>query len=93
MRRKYFAEALGSQDNEIFKYADLLKKMFTTNSELKSPYLNDGLIFQPNEQKYIVESDKSKYSDYKWKPPTQNSLDLYVVFEKDKSSGKILISL
>ena len=90
VRRKYFAEALGSQDNEIFKYADLMVKMFTTNSELKCPYLNDGLIFQPNEQKYIVESDKSKYSDYKWKPPTQNSIDLYVVFEKDKSTGKIL---
>lgn len=90
IRRKYFAEALGSQDNEIFKYSDLLKKMFTTNSELKCPYLNDGLIFQPNEQKYIAEADKSKYSDYKWKPPNQNSLDLYIVFEKDKSSGKIL---
>jgi len=89
-RRKYFIEALGTKDNEIFKYTSVMYNMFTTNSNLKCPYLLDGLIFQPNEQKYIADSEKSKYSDYKWKPPTKNSLDLYVIFEKDRISGKIL---
>ena len=90
IRRKYFIEALGTQDNEIFKYASLMWNMLISDSNLKYPYLNDGLILQPNEQKYIAEADKSKYSDYKWKPPTKNSIDIYVVFEKDKQSGKIL---
>jgi len=89
-RRKYFIEAMGIQDNEIFKYTSLMLNMFTSNPNLKCPYLLDGLILQPNEQKYIVEVEKSKYFEYKWKPPTKNSLDLYVIFEKDKN-GKILI--
>lgn len=88
-RRKYFAETLGVKDNEIFKYTSLLDMMYTSNPELKCPYLLDGLIFQPNEQKYIIDIDKTKYFEYKWKPPTKNSLDLYIVFEKDKN-GKIL---
>jgi len=89
-RRKYFVEALGIQDNEIFKYTWMLSNIFTSNNQIKCPYLLDGLIFQPNEQKYIIEIEKSKYFEYKWKPPTKNSLDLYVIFEKDKISGKIL---
>ena len=88
-RRKYFIEALGVQDNEIFKYTSLLDSMYTSNPELKCPYLLDGLIFQPNEQKYVIDVEKSKFFEYKWKPPTKNSVDLYIVFEKDKM-GKIL---
>lgn len=89
VRRKYFIEALGYSDNEIFKYSSFIWKIFTKSTELKCPYLLDGLIYQPNEQKYIVDKDKSKYSDYKWKPPTKNSIDLYIEFLKDKT-GKIL---
>ncbi len=89
-RRKYFVEALGTQDNEIFKYTNMMWEILTSDSRLKYPYLNDGLIFHPNEQKYEIDPEKSKYSEYKWKPPTKNSLDLYIVFEKDKQSGKIL---
>jgi SAM-dependent methyltransferase len=63
---------------------------FTVNTKLKCPYHLDGLIYQPLDQKYIVEVEKSKYSDYKWKPPTKNSIDFYVEFEKDKVSGKII---
>ena len=88
-RRKYFIESLGIQDNEIFKYTSVLDTMYTSNPELKCPYLLDGLIFQPNEQKYIIEVEKTKFFEYKWKPPTKNSIDLYIIFEKDKT-GKIL---
>ena len=88
-RRKYFIEALGTQDNEIFKYTSAMWNMFMSDSNLKCPYLLDGLIHQPNEQKYIVEAEKSKFFEYKWKPPTKNSIDLYIMFEKDRS-GKIL---
>lgn len=89
-RRKYFIESNGIQDNEIFKYTNLMWKNYTTNNNVKCPYLLDGLIFQPLEQKYIVEVEKSKYSEYKWKPPHKNSIDFYVEFEKDKNTGKIL---
>lgn len=91
VRRKYFMEAMGMQDNEIFKYTWLIWNTITSNPDLKYPYHQDGLIYHPNEQKYVIESDKSKYSEYKQKPPHMNSLDLYTVFEKDKSTGKVLI--
>lgn len=90
MRRKYFMEAMGIQDNEIFKYTWLMWKTITTDPNLKYPYHQDGLIYHPNEQKYIIESDKSKYTEYKQKPPNMNSLDLYTIFEKDKTTGKVL---
>jgi len=91
VRRKYFMEATGVQDNEIFKYTWLMWKLITSNPDLKYPYHQDGLIYHPNDQKYVIEADQSKYSEYKQKPPNMNSLDLYTVFEKDKSSGKTLI--
>ena len=91
VRRKYFMEAMGIQDNEIFKYTWLMWNTITSDPDLKYPYHQDGLIYHPNEQKYVVEADKSKYSEYKQKPPHMNSLDLYTVFEKDKSTGKVLI--
>lgn len=88
-RRKYFIPANGIQDNEIFKYINLMWKNYTTNNELKCPYLLDGLILQPLEQKYIVDVAKSKYSEYKWKPPTKNSIDFYIEFQKDRNTGKV----
>lgn len=88
-RRKYFIEPNGVQDNEIFKYTNLMWTIFK-NNKLKCPYSLDGLIYQPLDQKYIVESEKSKYSDYKWKPENKNSIDFYVEFEKDRSTGKII---
>ena len=89
-RRKYFIECNGISDSEIFAYSTLLWKSITKDANVKCPYLLDGLIYQPLDQKYVIEKDKSKYLDYKWKPPEMNSIDFYVEFEKDKS-GKVLV--
>lgn len=90
VRRKYFVEVNGISDNEVFKYSALMWNLCTIDSNVKCPYLLDGLIYQPSDQKYIVEREKIKYVDFKWKPPQKNSIDFYVEFEKDKSSKKIL---
>jgi hypothetical protein len=90
VRRKYFIEANGVADNEIFKYSSLMWNLYTNDKSVKCPYLLDGLIYQPLDQKYIVEVEKSKYKDFKWKPPQKNSVDFYVEYEKDKTSKKIL---
>ena len=90
VRRKYFIEPNGVSDNEIFAYSSFLWKSFTNDRSIKCPYLLDGLIYQPSEQKYIVESEKTKLIDYKWKPPSKNSVDFYIEFEKDKITGKII---
>ena len=90
IRRKYFIECNGVTDNEIFKYSSLMWNLYTNDKSIKCPYLLDGLIYQPLDQKYIVEVDKIKNKDFKWKPPHKNSIDFYVEFEKDKNSRKIL---
>jgi SAM-dependent methyltransferase len=89
-RRKYFIESNGVTDNEIFKYSYMMWNVYTSDKSINCPYLLDGLIFQPLDQKYIVEVEKSKLSDYKWKPPYKNSIDFYIEFEKDKNTNKIL---
>ena len=89
IRRKYFIEATGGKDWEIFAYATTLWNSFTTSSEIKCPYFLDGLIFQPLEQSYAVSKKDNKLLDYKWKPPEKNSIDFYIEFEKDPN-GKII---
>ena len=53
------------------------------------PYLLDGLICQPLEQKYIVDKHLSKLSELKLKPGNLNSIDLYIEFEKNNISKEI----
>lgn len=89
-RRKYFIDCSGIKDNEIFTYSYFMWNLYTTSTELKCPYLLDGLIYQPLEQKYVVEKEKIKYFDYKWKPPQKNSIDFYIEFERDRHTNKII---
>lgn len=89
IRRKYFIEATGGKDWEIFSYAVTLWNSFLSSSEIHCPYFLDGLIFQPLEQSYATSKKDNKLLDYKWKPPEKNSIDFYVEFEKDPN-GKIL---
>ena len=88
-RKKYFMECNGIYDNEIFKYSNSILNIYVNNPLINIPYHLDGTIYQPLDQKYIQNPSKSKYSDYKWKPPDQNSIDFYIEFEKDKNTGKI----
>jgi len=90
IRTKYFADAIGAEPWEIFSYANDMWKSYTEDSEVGCPYLLDGLIFQPLEQIYVTSQRESKLFEYKWKPPTKNSIDFYIQFEKDKSTGKVL---
>jgi hypothetical protein len=89
IRRKYFVPVIGGKDYEVFRYAELLWNKYMYNSNIKCPYHLDGLIFHPLQQAYITSKKESKYDEYKWKPPTQNSIDFYVEFKKDEF-GKIL---
>ena len=89
VRRKYFIHALGAKPWEIYGYSSLMWNSYTNDTNIKCSYILDGLIYQPNDQAYIVEKKNSKASDYKWKPPEKNSIDFYIEFHKD-NSGNIL---
>jgi SAM-dependent methyltransferase len=90
IRTKYFIDVVGVQPWEIFSYAEMMWKDYTENSEIACPYILDGLIFQPLDQQYITNQRESKLFEYKWKPPQKNSIDFYIQFERDKTTGKIL---
>jgi SAM-dependent methyltransferase len=88
IRRKYFIPVTGGQDNEIFKFSELLWNSYVIDSSIGCPYILDGLIYQPLDQKYVTSSKESKLLDYKWKPPQKNSIDFYIQYEKNPDTGK-----
>lgn len=90
IRKKYFIAAMGAKKWEIYKYSELIWKLYTEDPTVKCPYLLDGLIYHPLEQKYVTSDKESKLSEYKWKPPKKNSIDFYIQFEKDKETRKIV---
>jgi chemotaxis methyl-accepting protein methylase len=87
IRRKYFIEVTGAKKWEIFSYSALISKMYKEN---KCPYMLDGLIYHPLDQAYVTSSEESKYPEYKWKPPSKNSVDFYITFKRDPISHKIM---
>jgi SAM-dependent methyltransferase len=89
IRRKYFIPVVGAKPWEIFKYSVLLWNKCTSDPNIKYPYLLDGLIYHPLVQEYITSVKDSKLFEYKWKPPTKNSIDFYIEFKKDRD-GKTL---
>lgn len=89
IRRKYFIEATGAKDWEIFSYSVIMWNAYTSDANVKCPYYLDGLIYQPLEQSYATNKRESKLQDFKWKPEDKNSIDFYVEFEKD-NNNKIL---
>lgn len=87
IRRKYFIDVKGAKKWEIFSYSTILWKSYRENL---CPYMLDGLIYHPLDQAYVTNIDESKYPEYKWKPPTKNSLDFYVTFKRDPTTHKII---
>lgn len=90
IRRKYFMDVSGINSSEVFCYTTMMYDKYTNSPLVKCPYLLDGIIYQPINQEYIVSARETKYFDYKWKPPSQNSIDFYIEFVKDPDTGKIL---
>lgn len=90
IRRKYFVIPYGGQDNEVFVYAKLMWDKYVYDKNTKCPYLLDGLIFQPLEQKYITIAKDIKYFEYKWKPEDKNSIDFYITFERNPETKQIM---
>ena len=91
VRRKCFMPVFGIQDNEIFKYSELMWKIFMLDRKFIPPYLLDGLVYQPVNHKYTASPKDTILSDYKWKPENKNSIDFYITFERDEETGKVLI--
>lgn len=90
IRRKFFMPVHGAKRWEIFKYSVEFWSKYSNDKDVKFPYLLDGLMYHPLEQSYVTNVNESKYLEYKWKPPTKNSIDFYIEFKKDPQTGKIM---
>jgi len=84
IKNKFYAFPMGGNGSEIFNYSTKMWSLYT--NELDCPYVLDGLIFAPLEQKYTRILRETKYRNLKWKPKEKNSIDFYLEFEKDNKN-------
>lgn len=87
---KLFMFPSGGNDSEVFLFSYLIWKNCTSNEVVNCPYLLDGIIYTGLEQKYTGERREQKYPIYKYKPPSLNSLDVYITFQRNKETGGYL---
>ena len=80
---------IGNQ-NDIYKLSQILYETYTNGLIVKCPYVLDGIIFTPLLQKYTRSKKETKFSNLKWKPEENNSIDFYIEFERDPYTNKIL---
>jgi SAM-dependent methyltransferase len=82
---KYFIFPIGGHPVEIYLYSKLI-----WNEYMNAPYLLDGLIYTPLKQKYNIVTSTTVKSTYKWKPSSKNSIDFYVLYERNPDTNQIL---
>lgn len=87
---KFFLFCQGASNSEIFAYSDLIWENCTKNSDVNCPYMLDGIILTPLDQKYTREKQSIKLNIYKYKPPETNSIDIYIKFQRNKDTGGYL---
>jgi len=85
---KIFLYPTGASKSEVFLFSILIWNNCTINSQVKCPYVLDGVIYTGIEQKYTRDKKAQKLPIYKFKPPTTNSLDVYIRIEKNNETGK-----
>jgi len=86
--RKIYLIPYGIDPCEIFMYANIIWKLSVYKDLL--PYTLDGIIYTPLNSPYLIKTGSTNLDtipqEYKWKPPKQNSIDFYIMFEKDRAT-------
>ena len=93
----------GGDNSEVYSFSNLIWSGFTTGENIikndnkknkilhyNCPYLLDGIIYTGIDQKYTRDKREHKYPIYKYKPPTSNSIDVYITFQKNLETGGYL---
>lgn len=90
--RKLYFVPYGISENEVFAYADMLWKQLVYNK--LAPYELDGIIYTPINTPYMINTSPATLDvepqEYKWKPPSHNSIDFYIKFDKDANGQDII---
>ena len=87
---KIFLFPLGGDNCEVYSFSNLIWNSCTTNTKIKCPYLLDGIIYTGIDQKYTRDKREQKFPIYKYKPPTTNSIDIYIIFQRNIETGGYL---
>ena len=89
-QKKLFLFPTGGDNSEVFSFSDLIWSNYINNVKINCPYLIDGIIYTGIEQKYTRNKREQKYPIYKYKPPTTNSIDVYITFQYNMETGGFL---
>ena len=87
---KIFLYPTGGDNSEVFSFSNILWSSCTNNNNIKCPYLVDGIIYTGINQKYTRDKREQKYPIYKYKPPSTNSIDIYITFKRNIETGRYL---
>lgn len=90
IKPKCFLFPTGGSSSEVFMFSDLIWESCTEDKQVKCPYSLDGIIFTGLEQIYTPNKKDWKLPIYKFKPPSQNSLDVYLIFPRNTDTGEYL---
>jgi SAM-dependent methyltransferase len=82
---KYLIFPIGGHPIEIYLYSKLIWGEY-----INAPYMLDGLIYTPLKQKYNIVTSTTVKSTFKWKPSSKNSIDFYVLYERNPETNQIL---
>ena len=87
---KMFLFPTGGNSSEVYSFSNIIWSGCTSNQKLACPYLLDGIIYTGLDQKYTKDKREHKFPIYKYKPPTTNSIDIYLTFQRNMETGKYL---
>ena len=87
---KLFIFPTGGSSSEVFLYAYLIWYGCTNSNKVSCPYYLDGIIFTGLEQKYTRDKREHKLPIYKYKPPENNSIDVYLQFDINTETRKYM---
>ncbi len=87
---KMFLYPTGGDNSEVYSFSNLIWSGCTSNSKINCPYMLDGIIYTGLDQKYTRDKREHKFPIYKYKPPTTNSIDIYMTFQRNMETGGFL---
>ena len=87
---KMFIFPFGGDSSEVYSFSNLIWTGCTTNDKVNCPYALDGIIYTGIDQRYIRDKREHKFPIYKYKPPSTNSIDIFITYQKNIELGGFL---
>jgi len=84
---KLFLFPSGGNVCEIYMFSYLIWDYYSNS---KIDYKLDGIIYTALDQKYTRDKREQKYPIYKYKPPTTNSIDIYITYQRNSETNTYL---